>query len=888
MIATGGTPIPGDRYAYRFEGTATQTSTQGFLTNLEEGSYPIEIRDDNGCVLRDTFTVGAAKSLSVDVAVTPISCSGENDGCLLVTGRTIGAAENLPYTFVWGASAPPSLDTDTTSEICDLGRAVYRLTVTDAAGGGCFFDTTILVNEPAPVNAFVNILIPESCNPGGDGRIIVATSGGTPIDMMNPPYDYDWGPLGTNNIQSNLVGDTTYSVTVTDANGCMDSLDIYLPIEAAVDIIDTTIINLDCPTDNDGSITIVTDPTQEADIISITWAHGDSGKVLTDLTAGIYTVTIENTADCPTVESYEITAASIFRIADTLFQQPNCADENNGRISLIMEGGIPPLSFDWDHPNGTDSPVLPAIPGGTYTVTITDNSDCPPLIATLTLDQPDPIVIDFVNVEATSCFDGNCDGRADIEISGGPDTMAGYGITWENGSVADSALLLCGGFQSVTVTNTTLCGVIDSILIPSPDPIQIDGADLTQPTCFGDSDGRIEVTARGGNGSYTYEWIDQGVMGPVLAGIPAGEYFVLITDPLGCSGLDSVTLNQPDSLMIVIDSTASNSLGCAGGDNGRITTRTTGGVAPYTYEWTGITSNQSSANMLGEGIYTIEVTDANGCTDITTYEITAPVPITAVLSNPEEPECFGFLTEFSIINASGGIGSPFTYTINNGPRRDLTDTVELLAGMYQISVFDNSGCSFDTTLVINQPPQIEADIQDTFTVDLGLDIELLVDINHVLPIDSVQWDLRDSFMCLNADCDQILYMPISDERFTVNIIDANGCEISVSSYIDVDDSRDVFIPNVFSPNGDLINDLFRVYTKGDVKTIDFLRIYDRWGNKVHETANVTPEENDTNTFGWNGLHQSQLAPTGVYVYACQITFIDDRKIVYRGDVTLIR
>jgi len=888
IIAQGGTPIPGNRYAYRFDGEATQTSTQGFLTNLEEGTYPIEIRDDNNCELKDTIVVAAAKRLSVDVAITPISCAGEADGCILATGVTIGSTEQLPYSFTWGASAPPSTDTDRTSEICGLGRAVYRLTVTDAAGGGCFFDTTILVNEPSPVNAFVNIIVPESCNPGGDGRIIVATSGGTPIDMMNPPYAYDWGPLGTNNIQSNLTGDTTYSVTVTDANGCVDSLDVYLPIEAAVDIIDTTIINLDCPTDNNGSITIVTDPAQEANIISVTWSNGDSGKVISNLEAGIYTVTIENTADCPTIEVYEITAASIFRITDTLYQQPTCAGEENGRISLIIEGGIPPLSFTWDHPNGTDNPVLSSIPGGMYTVTITDNSDCPPLIATLTLDQPDPIILDFVNVEPTSCFDGNCDGRADIEISGGPDSMAGYGITWENGSIADSALLLCGGFQTITVTNTALCGIIDSILIPSPDPIQIDSAELIAPTCFGDTDGMIEITARGGNGMYTIEWIDEGVMGPVLGDVPAGEYFVLITDPLGCSGMDSVTLTQPDSLSIVIDSTASNSLGCAGGDNGRITTRTTGGTAPYTYVWTGIANNQSSANMLGEGIYTIEVTDANGCTDITTYEVTAPVPIIAQLSVPEEPECFGFLTAFSVISASGGIGNPYTFTINNGPRRDLSDTIEVLAGEYQISVFDNSGCSFDTTLVINQPPQIEADIQDSFLVDLGLDLELLVDINHVLPIDSVQWNLRDSFMCLNANCDQVLYMPISDERFTVRIIDANGCEISVSSYIEVDDSRDVYIPNVFSPNGDLLNDLFRVYTKNDVKSIDFLRIYDRWGNKVHETANLTPEENNTDTFGWNGIHKGQLSPVGVYVYACQITFIDDRKIVYRGDVTLVR
>lgn len=889
VAASGGAPFAGNTYRYTWDPGPTQNAVNGFLANVAAGEYIVTVEDENRCQVSDTFQLASRKELGLDVSFTPISCNGESDGCITVEGITRGDDQALPYSFQWEAGAPVPVETDSTSTICGLGRDVYNITVTDADADGCSFDTTILMLEPRALSVFwVNTTATESCDPGGDGQIIVAGNGGTQISGQSPPYDFEWGHDGsiTNNVLSNLEGDSTYFVTITDANGCQDSLAIYLPIEATVEIIDTTIVDLECFTDNDGSISIEINPSQLDDVVSVTWSNGESGLTITNLTGGEYTVRVINEDNCVTAETYLVNAPDSFFIADTILREPTCAGESSGQISLIVEGGTQPLSYSWDHPNGSDNPVLPAIPAGIYNVTISDNSQCPPIVAQIELGEPDSINLDFVLIEPQTCPDNNCDGLVVVEVSGGPDPSAGYGITWENGSTIDSALNLCGGFQSITVTNTLLCGIIDSVLIPVPDPIQIAQVDSVRPSCFGFTDGSLNIMASGGNGGYIYQWIDPAVIGPQLQNIGADLYEVQITDAEGCIDIDTVILGQPDSLVLGIDSLFTNSLGCQGDDDGRITVSTSGGTPDYMYVWTDDVSTGEAASDLSQGIYDIMVTDANGCTDVTQYEVTAPVPIIAFIPTPQEPPCFGFTTELFVTGAQGGVGSPYTYTINNGPRRALTDTATVLAGEYLVSVFDNTGCSFDTMITIGQPSQIDLFVPDTFEVDLGLTVDIEAEIIHNLSIDSVLWTTMDSIQCLDALCQSIRYMPLSDETVVIEVIDANGCRVSTTTRIFVDDSRDVYVPNVFSPNGDAVNDVFQVFTKRDAEVIDFIRVYDRWGSKVYDASNVEPS--GSGTIGWDGFFKGQLAPNGVYVYAVQVTFIDGQKVLFRGDVTLVR
>jgi gliding motility-associated-like protein len=279
-----------------------------------------------------------------------------------------------------------------------------------------------------------------------------------------------------------------------------------------------------------------------------------------------------------------------------------------------------------------------------------------------------------------------------------------------------------------------------------------------------------------------------------------------------------------------------------------------------------------------------------GCTDTLSYTILEPQPIVAVIAEPAEPRCFGESTVITIDTVFGGSGTtPFDYTFqidNNGLRFTPDQPATVFAGLHIITIEDPAGCAFSDTLEINQPDELQVIFDPAkIKVELGDSITLEPIINSSLNIASYTWTPGDSTLSasniVNPSAD-----PTRNTRYNLTVVDVNGCRDSAQLVVEVDFNRNVYIPNVFTPNGDGPNDEFRIFTCNGVSKIKTVGLFDRWGNQVYSAKDLSPECAGVRL--WDGRFNSKIANAGVYVYVIEIEFVDLSVLVYRGDVTLLR
>ena len=236
----------------------------------------------------------------------------------------------------------------------------------------------------------------------------------------------------------------------------------------------------------------------------------------------------------------------------------------------------------------------------------------------------------------------------------------------------------------------------------------------------------------------------------------------------------------------------------------------------------------------------------------------------------------------SISSVSGGNGASYSFAINNGNSIPSASKAFLRAGTYQFSVFDRKGCSLDTTITVVDPSKFNIDLGSDKKIRLGDTLRISTISNS--PISKVDWS--EGVICLSTDCSIVKIGPIKNTSLKANAIDQNGCKATDDLNISVDTKRSVFIPNAFKPDQIGVNQDFRVYTGPGVISINYARVYNRWGDVMTEVRNLAPDAGGA--IIWDGRYRGRSAPSGVYIYIIEIEFTDGEKLVYRGDLTLIR
>lgn len=897
--ASGGNTNTSNFYGFQWNITARDSvpSAQPVqLGGLVPGQYSLMVTDDNGCEAVDTFDIAARRTIGATATITDLVCFGGEDGSISVEGTTTGeSAPTTTYTFNWLTNLDDNSlpqDTDTNSLIDSLDAGTYRLTILDQ--DGCTAEDTFMVVQPDRIVLSFADQQDATCAGGlNDGRLELAEPvGGT------APFTYVWDSIP--NLDGLIAENLTtgaYTVVLTDGNGCQDSVSTVITAPDLPIITNLESDTLSCAADTDGQLTVeFQEGTSGAAVTSIVWSNGDQGESTSPtLVPGVYSVRVTDTNSCFAVDTAVVFAPSPLQLDSLIASPPTCSDGDDGSLNVFVSGGTPNYTFFRDSIQSNGS-FIGNLFAGDYGIRVVDANNCPALTIDATVDQAPAIVVEFNEIRSADCArgPGACTGAATAIAFMDNGEQRTFDFEWSSGeqninTVNSRAIGLCTGENTaVTVTDDGNCSVVASLEIPSP-PVIIPISDARGVTCFGDDDGAISLVVNGGTPPFNFDW-NNGEQTSGISGLSPDTYTVTITDGNDCIEVFPVTIGEPDVLVLGVsqDSTTAN-VSCAGEEDGIIKLSVQGGNGlggdPFTWSLGVASPSDSTATDLSPGRYFMTVTDQNGCSDTTSYVIGEPIPIQAIIPTPTEPLCFGDQTTISVTSASGGNGAPYQFSVNNTSLSPLDRVVPVFGGQeVTISVFDfrGRGCSFDTTLFISQPPPVEVALPDEIEVQLGDSVRLSPDVFSTQPIDSIIWS-PTTYLSQNNILNPTI-RPINSGSYNLLIADANGCIGEAQIFVDVDKKRKVYIPNVFAPNS-VFNSNFRVFTGAGVRSVNFIRIYDRWGELVYQAEELTPGLGGAGN--WDGTFNGRQVPTGTYVYITEVEFEDDTVLLYRGDITVV-
>jgi hypothetical protein len=257
-----------------------------------------------------------------------------------------------------------------------------------------------------------------------------------------------------------------------------------------------------------------------------------------------------------------------------------------------------------------------------YNVVITDANGCS-VSTGATISGPSAALLATGVVSNVSCNGGN-NGAINLTVSGG---TAPYTYAWSNGAATEDITGVTQGSYSVVVTDANGCTFNTSFVITQPAAaLTLQSAIVSNVSCFGGSNGSINITIVGGTPPYTFSW-SNGAATEDLVNVGAGTYTGIVTDANGCSITANATITQPASLISVTSAVVTN-VSCFGGANGSVNITVAGGTPPYTYNWSNGAITQDLSNV-GAGTYTGVITDANGCTFTASVNVTQPAALAA-------------------------------------------------------------------------------------------------------------------------------------------------------------------------------------------------------------------------------------------------------------------
>lgn len=398
---------------------------------------------------------------------------------------------------------------------------------------------------------------------------------------------------------------------------------------------------------------------------------------------------------------------------------------------------------------------------------------------------------------------------------------------------------------------------------------------ITPEKCFGDGKGTVHVTVTNCTGGCTFSWAHiAGNTTDSAVAIPAGTDTFRVSEG-GCN-IDTIVI-VPGPLAPLADSLQTHTSSC-GRNNGIAVALVSGGLAPYTYLWSrGTRRGDSATNLAGNSPIYLTVTDSHGCVLLDTAVVSStPRPVIAVA--PPDSICAGDNNGLIIVTPLSG-ASPFRYIWSNAETTNVN--AGLSPGLYSLTVTDALGC--DTVLRVIVPAyhgRLSATITPGATVYIGQTMDIQLHVN--VPVTNVQWSpyINGSDGSLNVS-----FKPLQDSVYTVIVTYGNGCKLydTLRVYVTGVGNGEWTIPNTFTPNGDGINDYFKII-RSPLLSSFHIWIFDRWGSKVFESTQ--------SDFLWNGADQfagEKPFNTGVFSYVIEYQKLDsDTKGNIGGNITLIK
>lgn len=782
------------------------------------------------------------------------------------------------YDYSWASGAP---------ENPNLCAGDYSLTVTDA--NGCITTDSFTINEPPELvydTAYTNL----SCYNADDGTMQINVSGGV------EPYTYAWTNSFTDSSQQDVPAGA-YSVSVTDANGCSISETFVLtqpnPLQAA--------ISPDILVCEGQTVYVNAQHSGGTSPYTYTWNHagdfvdGQSSFQDTPDNDTIYAVQVVDGHGCESpVAEMEVTVSPTMSLAlnttDNL-----CYGDCQGAASVTVSGGLQPFSFSWDYPIQN----ITGLCAGFYTLTVSDDIGCT-VDTSFYIYEPPVLTAELVTEDA-SCY-GAYDGMAYIHLQGG---VPPYSYLWSNG-VTNDTISANGGMHYVTVSDANGCQIDTSVFVGQPEEILI--SDLGNVwICQGEST-VLSASVLGGVGPYSYHWhgedgSDWYANNFEVSPLETTQYHLTITDENGCTAQkgpihvnvypdlnihvaypnqDSVCPGQPVTIIVDVN----------GGNGGPYQLHLQDGQvvsSPFT-----VYPEESGPIIItaGDMCGTPSVTDT---VDLFVYEL-PPNNFVADHTHDCPPAVF----HFNETNEDEGYDYLWSfgddgYAFIKNPAHTYTDP-----GTYNVklTVTDENGCERTRTIAdmitIHHNPVADFSVSPTEVSILDPEVTFMDLSVHA---DSIYWVFGDGDSLLISTHNPIHYFDHVGE-YEVEVIAENthGCIDTAMKTVHVSDQFTFYAPTGFSPNGDGLNDCFRVCGRGVDPGEFVLMIYNRWGEKVFETDTFY-ESSHCSACGagsWDGTMQGQegleeaRSPAGVYTWYCKFKDTTGIWQEYSGRLRLIR
>lgn len=751
------------------------------------------------------------------------------------------------------------------------GPGVHTLTYTLPCGSETL---TITVNFCAPITACVEANGDITAT-GGDGgpytwengtmvpSCVAGFSNFCGLFTAAGPLVQQWSTITTGAFTVNTTASQD-TLQITDGNG--NTLVITnigtLPACTALPCSATNSqTNVSCFGGNNGTATA--NATGGSGTYTYSWntVPVQTTATATGLTAGSYTCTISDGAGCTTTTTVTITQPTAITVTQTANTPATCGLQN-GSATVSASGGTGAITFSWNSTPVQTGATATGLAAGNYIVTATDASGCVQTL-NITITSSGGATATITAQTNVSC-NGGTNGSATVTASGG---TAGYTYSWSpSGGTGATASGLAAGTYTVTVTDGSGCTSTANATITQPNAIAITTSS-TNATC-GLSDGTVTANGTGGTGAITYSWNTVPVQTTATAtGVPAGTYTVTATDANGCTQTANVSVSNTGAPTISIQS-QTNVL-CNGAANGTATVTTSGGSGALTITWnTSPAQTGATANGLSGGTYIATVTDAAGCSASVNVTITEPNAVSGIASTTNA-NCSAADGTATVV-ASGGDGN-YTYVWSPSGGTGATAS-GLAAGAYTVTITDGNGCVGTANATVSTV--------NTAAIDAGADVYVTLGSSTILTASggvSYVWNADPTLSC--TACASPTATPTMTTAYIVTGTDAAGCIGTDTVFVIVDlPCGKVFLPNAFSPNGDLQNDELCVLGNCIV-TLQF-QLFDRWGEKVFETEN--PQ------ICWDGtLNGKPMNPAVFYYYLSAVTS-NGETVTLKGNISLIR
>ena len=642
MTVNGGSPP----YTYLWNNGAGSSEDP---TNLSANTYSVTVTDDNGCTTNASASVDQPTQLTASAVATDVSCFGGNDGEINLTVN----GGSPPYTYLWNNGAGSSEDPT------NLSANTYSVTVTD--DNGCTTNASATVNQPLQLTGNANITSPILCY-GETATIQISASGGT------APYTYYFGSSSnTNGIFSGITGSvgagTSYNYYVTDANGCtttVQNISVSEPPELTASASAPDVI---C---NGGTTTVTITASGGTAPLSYT-LNGvtKNNGTFAGITAGTYTWSVTDANSCaPVTGTIVITEPSSVVISSATVTSPITCNGGTATVTIVASGGSGTYSYSFNGQTNFTGIFTGVYAGTNLSYSVKDDNDCGPVFESIDIPEPDAI-----SASAAVTSEIQCNGETatvTITASGGTGNLE---YTFNGASQSSNIFtgITPGTNIPWSVTDANGCEpVAGTLTITQPNALTASVSETATITCNGGT-ADIRITASGGTGTKTYSFEGQsGNTTGEFTGIPAGTYDWSVVDNNGC--FYSGTYEIQESAAVEITSIGSNSDICEG-ETLTLTSTAQGGTGNLSYSWTGPNGffsnspNPSIANatVAATGIYTLTVTDANGCSAQTTTDVVV-YDTPAVIAPPSNQSvCAGDAT--SVITFSGA--TSYTWTNDN-------------------------------------------------------------------------------------------------------------------------------------------------------------------------------------------------------------------------------